>query len=123
MSHVAQILSERFRQIRKQTSGTQERFATDSGLSQAYISQLENSRAWGSIENVAIAIRRAGGDPEDLVNARDGVADLEIAEIRVLLPQVDRDVRLIVLQLLRREVAIKKATKATEEPREGNVPK
>jgi hypothetical protein len=75
------------------------------------------------MNHVADAIRRAGGDPEDLVNARDGVADLEIAEIRVLLPQVGRDVRLIVLQLLRREVAIKKATKATEEPGEGNVPK
>lgn len=93
-------LAARFKQLRKQLGGTQERFAEQSGLGQVRISRLERGIGWGGIREVGDGIVAAGGDPLDLL--RDGpITSPLIAEIQGLLSEVDEQTLLIIVQLLR----------------------
>ncbi len=92
-------IAKRFKRIRKQLGGTQERFAELSGLGQVRISRLERGIGWGGIREIGDGIAAAGGDPLDLL--RDSpIASPMLAEIQGLLPKVDDGTLMIILQLL-----------------------
>lgn len=106
MAELAQVLADRFVAIRKAVAGTQERFAEKAGIRQATVSKLETAAAWRVIAKRIQWLRKAGADPRELMPDTDHP---ELAEIRMLLPFADEELRSIILTLLRRRRSDKAA--------------
>ncbi len=115
MPDLDMVLAENVRAIRIALGMTQEEFAEAMSVSQGAVSRMESGESFRRFKKLADQVRRAGGDPGDLLRpGAFGPADALSAEIRELLPKVDADVREMVLAMLRRladaSEAVKKAS-------------
>lgn len=101
MDDIGVLLGRALRSIRKRVAGTQERWEERTGMSQTYLSDLENGKAWGALRNVASALERAGVDPIDLLREAIPAEDPEMAEVLDLWRSVGPDEREAMLTLMR----------------------
>lgn len=103
MPSVADILAANLRQIRVETSGTQERFCEFTGISQAHLSDLENAKGWKQMKKVSARLEAVGIDPGRLL-ARPP-ENPEIAELVELYGAADELTRGAILTILRAAAA------------------
>lgn len=102
----AALLGSALKDIRKATTGTQDRWADRTGMSQSYLSMLERGQSgWEAVKTVLGAIERAGGDPLDLfrlvlarVEGEDDQRELLALWSSPALDQVTRDGILMLLR-------------------------
>jgi transcriptional regulator with XRE-family HTH domain len=116
-SKIATLLGTAVREIRKRTTKTQDAWQAKTGMSQSYLSAAERGESgWSSIDFIADAIEKAGGDPLDVL--RIAARQLELApdeaELLRLWEASPEYLRETILKLLRGHHATSAKGKSSE---------
>jgi transcriptional regulator with XRE-family HTH domain len=104
MHDLGELLGAALRDIRRQTTGTQDRWSDRTGMSQSYLSAAERGTSgWESVRTIGTAITAAGGDPLDLLRLAVAHADLaeEDREVLALYRAAPEHIRSAILTLLK----------------------
>lgn len=114
MNDIGELLGAALRDIRRQTTVTQDRWSDRTGMSQSYLSAAERGTSgWESVRTIATAVQAAGGDPLDLLRLAVAHADLgdEDRELLALYRAAPESTRTAILTLLRGVAGAKAATR------------
>lgn len=114
MNDIGELLGAALRDIRRQTTVTQDRWSDRTGMSQSYLSAAERGTSgWESVRTIATAVQAAGGDPLDLLRLAVAHADLgdEDRELLALYRAAPESTRTAILTLLRGVAGAKSATR------------
>lgn len=107
---IAALLGSALNEIRKRSTGTQDRWTEKTGMSQSYLSAAERGKSgWESIQTIFAAIERAGVDPLDLFRLvlakADATSDESQRELMGLWSQLDPISKEAILHLARGQAA------------------
>lgn len=113
---IAQLLGSALQEIRKRSTGTQDRWTERTGMSQSYLSSAERGRSgWESIQTITAAIESAGVDPLDLFRLvlakADATTDESQRELMGLWPQLDPVSKEAILHLARGQAGRQRAAR------------
>lgn len=98
------LLGQRIRDLRTAAGMTQEEFCEATGISQSYLSELENGKtrgAWRSLDKLATRLERVGVDPMELFRLDQPAVPPQVSEAIDLLRTAPAEVQALVLQMLR----------------------
>ncbi len=118
---LAALLGAALREIRERTTGTQDNWHDETGMSQSYLSAAERGASgWDSVKGIANAIAKAGEDPLELLRIalRNTEAPEDERTLLTLWSRVDDpDIRGAVLTILRGQARLQPAANRDDEER------
>jgi transcriptional regulator with XRE-family HTH domain len=103
---IAVLLGSALRDIRRRTTGTQDRWTARTGMSQSYLSSAERGESgWESVKTIAGHIEAVGVDPLELLKLAVLHADADTTEreLLTLWSAASEDTRKAILILLKNQ--------------------